>query len=167
MTGELVLLLLGAVLILAGALAGRAQVRALRLAQVGRMPRIAAVGTGLLCVVAALILIGSDDYAAPAGPVKVTVSNELGPDQVSEEIRVFLDGRDVGVVRVDEQSPKASLTVTVAKTGRHDYRTESTSQLKGQKPVKVSHSDNVLIDGKSRLIVYYDDEGRTYLGPPR
>jgi hypothetical protein len=167
MTGELLLLLLGAVLILAGVLGGSVPVRVAGLGHMGRTPRFAAAGAGLLCVVAALILIEGDDYVAPAGPITFTIANELGPNQVFEEIRVFLKGRDVGVVRVDERSPTASLTVTVPKAGRYAYRTESKSQVKGQKPSTDTHDDNVFIDGKSQLVVYYDQEGHTYLGPPR
>jgi hypothetical protein len=165
MTGELLLLLPGAVLILASAVAGRIKVRAIALAQVGRTLRIAAAGVGVMCVVAALILIGSDSSSARAGPLGVTITDELGPDQVSEQLRVFLDGEDVGVVRVDEQSPKARLTVTVAKVGRHDYRTETTSQIEGQAPKKASNTGDVVIDGESHLEVRSDEEGRTYLKP--
>jgi hypothetical protein len=163
MTGELLLLLIGTGLILAGALAGGSRAGAIGLARVGAVPRIAVGGAGLLCVVAAVIVMTSDDSGAPRGPLRVALSDELGPAQVSEQIRVFIDGQDKGVIRIDEQSPKARLTLTVPKPGRYDYRLETTRQLKGKKPVHVSSKGDVAIDGSSHLAVYSDDTGQTYL----
>ena len=103
------MLVVGGVLVLAGALAGRPQLRAIGLAPLGRSACGAIAATGLLCVVAGLILLGGEGASAKPGPVRATVEAELAPDEVSEEIRVFLDGRDMGIVRVDKQAPKARL----------------------------------------------------------
>lgn len=162
MTAELLLLLLGAVLILVGMLAGRIPLRA-----IGRTLRIVAAAGGVLCVVAGLILIGSDGSSVPAGAVRVVITDELGPDQVREEVRVFLDGRDVGVIKVNEQSPRARLAVTVPKAGRHDYKTQSKIQIKGEALKMANNRGEVIIDGKSPLKIFYDAQGRTYLKPPR
>jgi len=157
-SGEWLFLLVGVALVLAGAVIGRAGI--------GRTVRVALAGVGVLCVVAAGILLGSEDPPASVGPVKVTIANQLGPDQISEQIRVFLDGRHVGVLTVNKQSPRARLTATVAKTGRYEYRLVAHSQVTGKRPTVVSHEDDVFIDAEGRVEVYYDDEGRTYLGPP-
>jgi hypothetical protein len=124
---------------------------------------MAVAGVGLLCVVAALILMGSDDHGTSPGPLKVTIADELGPGQVSEEITVFLDGRHVGVIKIDQQSPKAQLPLTVAKAGRYDYRLEAKRQLKGKQPVAVSSKGDVVIDGRGHLGIYADPTGKTYL----
>jgi len=158
MAGEWLFLLVGVALALTGALAGRLRM--------GQPPRIAIAGVGMLCVVAASILLASEDPRASVGPVRVTIVNELGPDQVREKISVFLDGRNIGVLEVDERSPRARVTATVAKTGRYDYRLVARSQVTGRAPTEVSHEDDVFIDADGRLDIYYDDEGRTYLGPP-
>lgn len=158
MSGEWLFLVVGVALVLAGALTGRARI--------GGTARIAIAGVGVLCVVAASILLGSEGRRASGDPVKVTITNELGPDQVKEEIRVFLDGREVGILEVDEQSPRARVTATVAKPGRYDYRLLARSQVTGKEPTEVSHEDDVFIDNEGRLDIYYDDEGRTYLAPP-
>lgn len=164
MTRELFLLLLGALLILVAVLAGRVVSAAISLRAL-RTLRIAVAGTGVLCAIAALILIGSDASSVPAGPVRVLITDELGSDQVSEEIRVFLGGRYLGVIKVDEQSPKASLTVTVPEAGRRDYRTRSRIQIKGQEPTVASNEGEVIIDGESPLEFRHDPQGRTYLKP--
>jgi hypothetical protein len=162
MTADLLLLLLGTVLILAGVLAGTVPGgNATRRTWRGRTPRIVASSAGVLCVAAGLIVLSSDDYSA--GAVRVTITGELAPEEVSEEIRVFLDGREVGVVKVDERSPKRRVTVTVAKTGRHAYRLESKRQVKGQKPSRVTRNDYVSIGIDSVLGIYYGPEGEVFL----
>ncbi|MEY2516144.1 MAG: hypothetical protein QOJ89_3502 [bacterium] len=165
MTDESVLLVLGAALMLVAALAGRPRARAIGLAR-GPALRGALAAAGALCVVAAVILRGSDERDVPAGAVTVEITDELGSGQLSERIRVFLDGRDVGVVTVDERAPKARLSVTVPKAGRFAYRLQSTRQVNGRQPTRVDTTGNVVIDGhSSRLDVFSDDEGKTYLVP--
>ena len=60
--------------------------------------------------------------------MRATINATLAPEEVSEEVRVFLDGRDVGVVHVDEGRPVFDLAVTVDGAGRHAYRLESVRQ---------------------------------------
>lgn len=166
MTGELLLLLVGAGLILTGVLAGRPRGRGIRLAQVGRTPRVALAGAGLACLVAALMLMGSDGSGAQTRPITVAITDELGADQIREEIRVFLDGRDIGVVTVDKQAPTARLEVTFAKRGQHHYRLDAKRQMNGKKPVQASNNGDLVINSESRrLDVLSDDQGRTYLAP--
>jgi hypothetical protein len=157
------LLALGAALLAATALACTPQLRAVGLPELGRTPRLSGVAAGVLCVAAGLILLGSADYDSPAGAVRTTIVAELSPGEISEEIRVFLDGRDVGVVRADARSPKAHLPVTVTRTGRHDYRLRSTVKLRG-KPVEVARrSSQVVVGDGSRLGIYYGPDGAVYL----
>jgi hypothetical protein len=93
------LLLVGAVLILVAARAGGS--RAIGIAPPGAALRLGAATAGLLCVVAAVILMSGDGSRETPGPADVAITNELGPQQLSEEIRVFIDGRHVGVLKVD------------------------------------------------------------------
>jgi hypothetical protein len=168
MTAELLLFLVGAALIFVAVFAGRREARAIGLARVGRTLRGAVAGVGVLCVVAALILTGSDDSVAPAGPVRVAIVDELGSGQVSERIRVFLDGRDLGVVKVDRQTPKARLIATVPAAGRYDYVLQAVRQLQGHQPTKISNKGDVVIDGESsRLDMFSDSEGKSFLVPER
>jgi len=125
--------------------------------------RLVIGATGLLCVIAATILLSSADVADRAGLVAVAIDNELGSGQVSEEVRVFLDGRYVGVLTVNQKSPTARLTATVTGAGRHGYRLLTRRVVKGR-GVKVirSHGD-VVIDGRRDLFIVADEKGRTYL----
>jgi hypothetical protein len=168
MTDGSVLLVLGAALMLVAALAGRPRARAIGLARAGRAARGALAATAVLCVVAAVILRGSDERDVPAGPITVEITDDLIPGQLSERIRVFLDGHDVGVVAVDERAPKARLSVTVPKAGRFAYTLQSTRQVNGRQPTRVDTTGDVVIDGhSSRLDVLSDDEGNTFLYPKR
>src|ERR1044072_9614129 len=93
MTVELALVATGAGSMLAAALAGSRRV--------ARTARLGVVYVGLLCVVAGLALRGgATGSAAPV--VSTTIAAQLAPDELSEEVRVFIDGRDVGRLRVDE-----------------------------------------------------------------
>jgi hypothetical protein len=168
MTGGLLLLVVGVVLVFAAVLAREAPLRAIGLGRVGRTPRIAVAGGGVLCVVAALILIAGDNSDRPAGPVRVTITTELGPEQISEETRVFIDGHYIGMLKIDESSPEARLTETV-QAGRRDYKTESKVQLKGEDEPQVAINEGqVIIDGKTPLTIFYNEKAphRTYLKPP-
>lgn len=161
MPRELLLLLVGALLISLAALAGGARMRA----RVGRTLRAATAAAGLLCAGAALILMVSDGRDLDAGPVTVVISNELGANQVSEEIRVSLDGREVGVLKVDEQSPRARLTVSVEMAGRYEYTVKSKRRVKGREPTDVSSDGNVAIGEGGRLTVFSNSKGDTFLLP--
>jgi hypothetical protein len=154
MTAGLTFLLVGGLLVAAGAIAfGRA----------GRTAGLAIAGTGLMCGVAGLILLGGEGTGAKAGPVRATIRAELEPDEVSEEIRVFLDGRDAGVVRVDARAPVSDLAVSVDRVGRHAYRLESVRQKKGKRPEQARRTDKVAIADRSRLGIFYGPDGKVYL----
>jgi hypothetical protein len=53
--------------------------------------------------------------------VEITVTNALGPEQVSEDVQVYIEGRLVANLTVDQQSPKASTKVKVAGPGNYAY----------------------------------------------
>lgn len=126
--------------------------------------RLGAATAGLLCVVAAVILMSSDGSRETPGTVNVAITNELGPQQLSEEISVFIDGRHVGVLKVDTRSPKARMVVAVSKVGRHAYTLVARRRAQGRSMVEVSSKGDVVIDGDSPLTFYSDPTGRTYLG---
>lgn len=157
------LLTVGAVAVVGAALAGQRRVRALGHDRALRTARIALASTGVLCLVSGLILLSGSTAEAPAGPVRVTIEAELAPEELSEEVRVFLDGRDRGVVRVDKRSPVSRLAVTVDALGRHDYRLESIRQVRGKPPEKAARRDDVIIDKQAKLGIFFGPEGKVYL----
>lgn len=146
---------MGAALLLVAWFVGRPHAGATGLARIGRTPRLACAGVALLCATAGFIVSGSEEYGIQADPVRVTIAAELAPDEVSEEVRVILGGRDLGVVRVDKDTPKSRLTTSVAATGRHTYHLESTRQKTGRAPEHVTQSSHVVISAKGRLGVFY------------
>jgi hypothetical protein len=149
-TAEQVLLVLGAGLLVAAE-------RAMSIA------RVSLGSIGALSVVAAIILVAGGGVGTRSGAVRVSIGDELGPDQVSEEIRVFLDGRDVGVLRVDRRTPKAQLTAKLSRAGRHRYRLDYTRVRKGKAPARGTSESEVVIEHSRPLLLYADDEGNTYL----
>jgi hypothetical protein len=151
MTGALLLLVVGIALLAAAVIELPPGGRALGLARLRRWPRITAAAAGALCVSSATILLLSDDTSVPSGAATEVIVDELGPDQVREEVRIFIDGKDVGVLRIDEHSPKARLAVTVAHAGMKDYRTQLIKQLRGKQPIRRTYSSEVVIDGRGSL----------------
>ena len=58
----------------------------------------------------------------------MVIRDELGDNQISEQVTVVLDGRRVGDLTVNADFPTSDLEVTVNEGGRHDY-TLSVSSL--------------------------------------
>ena len=166
MTGEAFFLPIGAALILAALLARTWLLRVIGLTPARTTFRLTVGVVGVLCVLTGLILIGSDRAATREGRVKVTIVQDLNPRMVREEIRVFLDGRPVGVVKVDERSPVARLIVIVPKVDRYDYRLESARQRKGEAPSRAVFGSRVRIDGNEPLLIYYSERDELFLTPP-
>lgn len=127
--------------------------------------RGAAAVTGLLGVVGASLLIAGSGAEPAAGPITVTIVDELGPDQVFEEVRVRFDGRDAGILSVGAANPRATLRVTLPRAGRYTYTTRAKRRLKGRASGQATFSKTIEIDGDSTLQIYYDDADRTYLKP--
>jgi hypothetical protein len=162
MAGEWSLVVVGAVLLLAAALATR-RGRAGDTSRAMAITAITAASCGALCVAAGVILVAGGGSTASSGSVRVTIGNELSKGQVSEEIRIFLDDRAVGVLRVDRRTPKAQLSVTLAHKGRYRYRLVSTRMLEGQVSARRTSRGRVVIDSSRPLLLYADDRGRVYL----
>jgi hypothetical protein len=158
MSGELLLLLVGVAFILAAVVDVRPRERSIRLAQLDRWPRIATAATGALCVSAASIVLLSDEPNSTTGPVTEAVTDELDPTEISETVRVFVDGRHAGVLKVDSRVPRARLNVTVARAGRHEYATRATIALKGKPAKRTSFDGEVFVDGKGSLKMSLDPD---------
>jgi hypothetical protein len=162
MTGP-ILLVAGAALILAGALAGGARARAIGLARVGTIARVASAGLGLVCVLAGAFVTGREACDSGTGRARFTISDELGPNQVSERVRVFFDGRDVGVLEIDQHSPKAQMAVTLGKPCEHHYRLVLERRLKGDQPTEATTERDIVILPDSHMVVDSDPRGAAYL----
>jgi hypothetical protein len=162
MTGELLLLLVGVTLVLAALVAIAARGRSTGFARLHGWPLTATLAAGALCVSAGSIVLLSRD---PTGVISEPITDTLSSDEFSEHVRVIIDGREIGVVRIDERSPHARLTVTVAKEGRYAYRTESIVHFKGKRPLTNHFEGKVFIDGKGTLQVSVDDVAEAFVAP--
>jgi hypothetical protein len=163
MSGEWVLLVGGAVLLVAALFAAAYRARASDPGRTAGIAGVTAASGGALCVIAALILIAGGGSTARSGSVRVSIGDELSEGQVSEEIRIVLDDRDVGVLHVDRRSPKAQVTVTLARKGRFRYRLDSTRVLKGKPPERRTSSGQVVIESSRPLMLYVDERGGIHL----
>jgi hypothetical protein len=160
MTVALLVLLLGCVLIAVAMLAVRA--RSIRLARPGSWQRIATAATGALCVSASSIVLLSNE---PTTSVTELLTDTISSGEISEDVRVFIDGRDVGVLHVTQRVPRAHVRVTVDQAGRHSYRTQARIHLAGEPPKRTSYTSEVFIDGEGTLEVVVDNTSRTYVQP--
>lgn len=125
MNPELLLLAVGALLLVTGLLGGGFELRELKIPKVGRVARVLATGAGVLCIV---LGIGMTSVAEPTPPpdpvdtpVRFTISDSLGPTQISEQVTVILDGRRVGDLTVNLDYPETELEVSVPEPGQHHY----------------------------------------------
>jgi hypothetical protein len=153
-----ILLVVGIVLVVAGAVGGLAP-------NVKGALRAGAAAAGLLCIVAGVIILSADSPAIDQGGVKAVIRDKLASDQIEEEIKIVLDGRDVGVLTANKRKPIARMTVRVPKVGEYPYRIEVSGHAAGRPATQLSGSGKVRIDGTGELRIVGDGEGHVYLAP--
>lgn len=71
-----------------------------------------------------------DVLAAPDQSITFSIEDRLGPNQVREEIDVYVDGSLVGTLNIDTDRPVDVLEVNVSEAGRHSYRVVSTTHTR-------------------------------------
>jgi hypothetical protein len=135
MTADMVLFVLGALLLLTGILGGGFEVRELKIPQIKGGARMLASVAGLGLIVMGLQMQKNDPNSLSIGrdePVSRNLSmtsfrirDRLGENQVSEQVRILVDGRDVGTISVNEHYPLAMITATVPRDGQHSYVLEA------------------------------------------
>lgn len=149
MNPDLLLFAVGSLLLVTGLLGGGFELRELKIPRVGRIARVLATAAGGACILLGFGLstalpdpaadgdpkpvasVGPVVTASPSPgktPVHVVVRDELGENQISEQVTVVLDGRRVGDLTVNTDYPTSDLELTVDDAGRHDY-TLSVSSL--------------------------------------
>jgi hypothetical protein len=145
MTPTLVLTLLGAILLLVGLLGGGFEVKELKIPRVGWAARIPALLAGSL-----LLLLGiapkQPDPPPPSQGINVTIVDDLGDDQISEQVVFNIDGRNVGVINVNRDYPHASLRVHLAGPGKYSYMATANAHFKDNPRAEYSGVGQALID---------------------
>lgn len=135
MTADIVLVVLGTLLLLTGILGGGLEVRELKIPQIKGAARMLASIAG-----AGLIALGMQMQPTDRSPVSakrddsvplrssmtsITIRDRLGENQISEQVRILIDGRDVGTISVNEHYPVAMITAIVPSDGKHSYFLEA------------------------------------------
>ena len=133
MTSEIVPFVFGVMLILIGILSGGFEVRELKIPKVGPGVRILAAVGGLAFITLGIGIQCRDTTLekANSSPVNFTISDVIGDEQVSEQITVVIDGRNVGDLTVNEQDPRSTITVTVPREGKYSYVLDASAVFKG------------------------------------
>ena len=124
MSAEIVMVILGGVLVLTAVLGGGFEVKEIKIPRIGPGSRVlaAAAGTVFLWWGAGMADSGHPSTLPGAGaPVTVTLRDSLGDGQISEQVRVFVNGDEIGTLTVNDHYPSATLAVTVPKEGQYSY----------------------------------------------
>ncbi len=127
MSAELVVLMLGSLLVMIGIIGGGFEIKELKVPQVGGMARLVSGAAGAVLLVVGIGMkteaVNNKSPTDPPTPTSIAFSlfDQLGEDQISEQVRVLINGRDVGTLSVSQQRPSASLTVSVPKAGQYSY----------------------------------------------
>ncbi len=72
-----------------------------------------------------------------------TIRDPLGPDQISEEVNVKIDGKNAGTLTVDQNNRSDQINASVDEgEGKYDYSLASVSVFRDQsgRPVELSGS---------------------------
>lgn len=146
MNVQLVAFVFGGVLRFVGVLGGGFEVKELKIPKVGGGVRVLSAIVGVIFIV--LGFSGSPPTAqgseGPGGhpqvvlantnhdPVEFFLTDQLGDDEVSEQVTVLIDGKDVGDLTVNQNYPNSKIRVSVPQTGQHSYTAEATAVFDNQ-----------------------------------
>jgi hypothetical protein len=135
MTADIVLFALGALLLLTGILGGGLEVKELKIPQIKGAARMLVSIAGIGLIALGMQMQRSDQNPLSAKrddsvPLKssmntITIRDRLGENQISEQVRILIDGRDVGTIAVNEHYPVAMITASVPSEGKHSYILEA------------------------------------------
>ena len=143
MTIEIASFIFGSLLILTGLLGGGFQAREISIPRIGIAMRGACITVGVL-----FILIGISLTVRPApnptpgpgpSPVSIRIHNRLGEGQVSEQVKVVIDGTSVGTMTVSAAHPHSEMLVSVPREDRYGYHLTARA---------------VFLNGSDRLVEY-------------
>lgn len=138
MTLEILSFILGGLLVLVGVIGGGFELKEFKIPTVKWPTRLFAIIVGLVFISLGLGLYGDnaqsaqEDQANPQpspsfSSIHFTILDQLGEGQVSEQITVLINGRNVGTLTVDEYHPNATMSVTVPRPGQYSYTVEATA----------------------------------------
>jgi hypothetical protein len=128
---ETVAFIFGGILLLIGILGGGFELKELKVPKVTLGPRLLASVVGLIFVGVGIGMMGGDtksgseankpDVQSQTSPIEFMINDHIGENQVSEQVTVILDGKNVGNLTVNEHYPNSKLMVTVPRRGQYSY----------------------------------------------
>jgi hypothetical protein len=154
MTIEVLAFAFGGFLLLLGLLGGGFELRELKIPKVGWAPRLSSIVLGLVFLLVGFNRIPDTVSPLPVAPpsseqkyVDFFVHDELGTDQLVEQVSIHIDGRQVGQMTVTREFPTSAITVTIPSGGTHSYAVyaQATFEVDGQ-PVERTGVGQGMID---------------------
>lgn len=134
MTIQIAAFAFGGILLFVGVLGGGFEVKELKVPRVGPGVRVlsAVVGLFFICLGFGATTSGADPEKRPnpearEQSVDFSLTDQLGDGELSEQVTVLVDGRNVGNLTVSDEYPSSQLRVTVPKAGPHSYTAEATA----------------------------------------
>jgi|SRR5882672_10288917 len=145
MSIEIASFVFGGILLFVGVLGGGFELKELKVPKVGTGVRVLAAILGLVFITAGFgsrsenspkPLDNSDKNLVHAGslpeePVEFTLVDDLGQGEVSEQVTILVDGKDIGNLTVSQDYPHCKIRVTVPHSGQHSYTAEATTVFSG------------------------------------
>jgi hypothetical protein len=142
MTIEVLTFAFGGFLLLLGLLGGGFELREVKIAKVGWAPRLSSIVLGLVFLIVGFnkieVVAPSPSPSPSPSPdqkyVDFFVHDELGSDQLVEQVSINVDGRQVGQITVTREFPTSAITVTIPSGGTHSYsvNAQATFDVDGQ-----------------------------------
>lgn len=134
-TADAAILLLGGFLVLIAVIGGGFEVKELKIPQISLLPRIVVGIVGIALIITEFNSIQQGPRTNPAveprpfvnvdpSPNRMTtlsIADTLGEDQVSEKVRVIIEGSEKGILNVSEDYKKSHLEITVPSSGSGKY----------------------------------------------
>jgi hypothetical protein len=134
---QLVAFAFGGFLLFVGVLGGGFEVKELKIPKVGAGVRVLSTIVGVVFIVlgfsgpSATNQEGSHQQVVLANthqdPVEFFLTDELADDEISEQVAVLIDGKNVGNLTVNQTYPTSKLRVSVPQPGQHSYTAEATA----------------------------------------
>lgn len=128
MTVEIASFLFGGLLMLIGILGGGIEIKELRVPQIKGITRFFCIAGGVFFILLGVGLKSSDtlNNSQPqndkqSGLIYFKIRDELGENQISEQVAILVNGREAGILTVNEYYPTSTLTVAVPHDGDYSY----------------------------------------------
>lgn len=146
MSIEIASFVFGGILLFVGVLGGGFELKELKVPKVGTGVRLLAAVLGLVFITAGFgshsenplkPVDNGDHNLVHAGPppedaVEFNLIDDLGQGEVSEQVTLLMDGKDVGNLTVNQDYPHSKIRITVPHSGMHSYTAEATAVFNTQ-----------------------------------